>query len=64
MAHDDEPDELEEAGIERINERDGVYTGVYHGSEEQARDAIPSGWREVHIEGTMDGDVQVAVAPI
>lgn len=64
MAHDDKVDELEEAGIEWINEQDGVYTGVYHGSEEQARDVIPSGWREVDIEGTMDGDVRVAVTPI
>ncbi|MFC6888213.1 hypothetical protein [Halorubrum trueperi] len=64
MAHDDKADELEEAGIKRINEQDEVYTGVYHGSEEQARDAIPSGWCEVHIVGTMDEDVQVAVTPI
>ena len=64
MAHDDKVEELEVAGIGRINEQDGVYTGVYDGSEEQARDAIPSGWRELDIKGTMDGDVRIAVTPI
>lgn len=64
MSHNDKAEELEEAGIGRINEQDGVYIGVYDGSEEQARGAIPSGWREVDIKGTMDGDVRVAVTPI